>query len=249
MDIPAYLRRIAYRGPVTPSQETLRRLHYRHLQAVPFENLDIARHRRILLDPQAFVRKVVEDRRGGFCYELNGAFAALLEALGFPVTLLSGRVPREDGSESPEFDHLALRVDLDEPWLADVGFGDSFLEPLRLTSRDEQQAAGKTFRIVDLSGSLMVEQKQSGEAWKPVYKFTLVPRNLHDFAAMCDFHQTSPESFFTRRRICSRATPGGRITLADSKLVVTENDDRQERSLQSDEEWNAALEQHFGIVL
>jgi len=249
MDIPAYLERIAYTGPVTPSRETLRRLHYCHLQAVPFENLDIVRHRRIVIDPQAFVRKVVVERRGGFCYELNGAFAALLEALGFRVTLLSGRVPREDGSDSPEFDHLTLQVDLDEPWLADVGFGDSFLEPLHLSSRSEQQAAGKTFRIVDLAGSLMVEEKHDGDGWKPTFKFTLVPRTLQDFAAMCDFHQTSPESFFTRRRICSRATPEGRITLADSKLIVTENDHRQERVLQSDEEWNAALEQHFGIVL
>ena len=80
----------------------------------------------------AFCRKIVNEKRGGFCYELNGAFAALLRALRFRVTLLSGRVARQDGSYGPEFDHLTLRVDLEEPWLADVGFGDCFLEPLRL---------------------------------------------------------------------------------------------------------------------
>src|ERR1051326_805528 len=127
MNTTAYLDRIGYRGPVMPTADVLRRLHLAHLQTVPFENLDISRGRKIAMDEEAFVRKLVEERRGGFCYELNGAFAALLRALGFKVTLLSARVPREDGSDGPEFDHLTLRVDLEEPRLADVGFGDAFL--------------------------------------------------------------------------------------------------------------------------
>ncbi|PYX42331.1 MAG: acetyltransferase, partial [Acidobacteria bacterium] len=128
LDSKAYLARINYTGPTTPTAETLRALHLAHLYAVPFENLDIALKRPITCDQQRFLHKIVELHRGGFCYELNGAFAALLRELGFPTTLLSARVAREDGSASPEFDHMTLRVDLDEPWLADVGFGDSFLE-------------------------------------------------------------------------------------------------------------------------
>jgi hypothetical protein len=128
----AYLERIGYSGVTDPNSDTLRALHRAHLFTVPFENLDIGLKRTIPCDAEAAVRKIVEQRRGGFCYELNGAFAWLLRALGFHVTLLSARVGRADGSLGPEYDHLTLRVDLDQPWLADVGFGDSFLDPLRL---------------------------------------------------------------------------------------------------------------------
>src|SRR5437763_10594849 len=110
--VDAYLKRIGYAGPLKPNSNLLRDLHRAHLFAIPFENLDIAFGREIICDEDAFLRKIIERHRGGFCYELNGAFAALLRSLGFPVSLLSARVPREDGSLSPEFDHLTLRVDL-----------------------------------------------------------------------------------------------------------------------------------------
>src|SRR5580692_3744465 len=148
VDTPAYLARIQYAGPTEANAETLRALHRAHLVAVPFENLDIHLGRKITVDEAAILNKVVGLRRGGFCYELNGAFAALLRALGFSVTLLSARVSRDDGSASAEFDHLTLRVDLEESWLADVGFGDSFLEPLRLKPDIEQEQPGGRFRIV-----------------------------------------------------------------------------------------------------
>lgn len=137
MDVQAYLRRIRYResmipGVDGPGIDLLRSLHRAHLFTVPFENLDIPLGRKIVCDEARILHKIVNEHRGGFCYELNGAFAALLRALEFRVTLLSGRVARADGGYSPEFDHLTLRVDLEEPWLADVGFGDCFLEPLLL---------------------------------------------------------------------------------------------------------------------
>ncbi len=132
VDVAAYFDRIGYSGDPNSSIETLRAVHRTHLFTVPFENLDIGLHREIPCDENAAIRKIVERKRGGFCYEMNGAFAALLRELGFQVTLLSARVAREDGGEGPEFDHLTLRVDLEEPWLADVGFGESFLDPLRL---------------------------------------------------------------------------------------------------------------------
>jgi N-hydroxyarylamine O-acetyltransferase len=131
VNIPAYLDRISYTGPLETTADGLRALHRAHMLSVPFENLDIALGRKIICDEEAILRKIVEQRRGGFCYELNGAFAALLREVGFTVTLLSARVARQDGSYGPDFDHLTLRVDLDEPWLADVGYGDSFVEPLR----------------------------------------------------------------------------------------------------------------------
>src|SRR6266436_8417567 len=156
MDIAAYIERIGYSGPLTPDSETLRGLHRAHLWTVPFENLDISYGRKIVLDEDALVRKVVEERRGGFCYELNGAFTALLRELAFRVTLLSARVLRSDGSMSPEFDHLTLRVDLEEPWLVDVGFGDLFQEPLLLKPKLEQHRGDDIFRIVENGERLTV---------------------------------------------------------------------------------------------
>ena len=245
MDYETYLRRIVYSGSVTPSARTLRDLHRAHLLAVPFENLDIAWKRKIRVDQESFVQKIVEQRRGGFCYELNGAFAALLEALGFHVTLLSARVPRADGSEGPEFDHLTLRVDLEQPWLADVGFGDSFIEPLRLQSGVEQEQDGRSFRIVEQDQDLRLERKETG--WKTEYVFNLKPRRLEEFADMCRYHQTSAKSPFTQKRVCSMLIAEGRLTLSEMKFIRTTNGVRQERTLASEEEWSAILKQTFGV--
>jgi N-hydroxyarylamine O-acetyltransferase len=251
LDVPSYLARIAYSGPTTPTPkpETLRAIHRAHLLTVPFENLDIALGREIVVDEAAIVRKIVKQRRGGFCYELNGAFAALLRALEFRVTLLSARVSRAGGGEGPEFDHLTLRVDLDQPWLADVGFGDSFLEPLRLVPGTEQKDAAGTFRLQPLGERLQLEKLGPDGIWKRQYSFAQQPRNLPDFAAMCSYHQTSPESHFTQNRICTRATPDGRITLSGMKLIVSRNGGREEKMLSSEEERNQVLQQFFGIRL
>ena len=218
-DINAYLERISYSGSVTPNAETLREIHRAHLFAVPFENLDIGWGREIRLDEETFVHKIVGHRRGGFCYELNGAFAVLLRALGFRVTLLSARAPCEDGSDGPEFDHLTLLVELNEQWLADVGFGDCFVDPLRLQIGLEQEQGRNCFRIVEAGDSLSVERRDAEVGWRTEYRFSLKQRRLEEFAVMCRYHQTSSRSPFTRKRICSKATPQGRITLSDMKQI------------------------------
>jgi N-hydroxyarylamine O-acetyltransferase len=249
VDIPAYLQRIGYHGPTAPTVEVLCALHRAHMMSVPFENLDIGIHRTIFCEETSFVRKVVEGRRGGFCYELNGAFAALVRELGFKVTLLSARVARADGGVSPEFDHLALLVDLDEPYLADVGFGDSFNEPLRLQSDVEQLQDGRRFRITRRANEFQMAMANPGEDYRAQYQFSLIPRQLSEFAPMCHFHQTSPESHFTQNRICSMATEDGRVTLSEMRLITRKNWKKSEEVLQSDEQWRNALKQHFGVVL
>lgn len=249
MNTTAYLERIRYRGRTDPTAETLRLIHRAHMLAVPFENLDIPLKRQIVCDEASFLRKIVERRRGGFCYEMNGAFSALLRTLGFKVTLLSARVPRADGSEGPEFDHLTLRVDLDEPWLADVGFGDSFTEPLRLKTVIEQEQSGRRYRIVEADGLLQVESRNRDADWKPEYSFTLKPRQLQDFAGMCHYHQTSPESPFTRKKLCSIATEDGRVTLSEMKLIVTRNGQKTESMVNSEDDWRNLLRDRFGVVL
>jgi len=249
VDVAAYLARIGYSGPTDPTAENLRALHRAHLISVPFENLDISLGHTITAQEESILHKVIALRRGGFCYELNGAFAALLRALGFQVTLLSARVARANGGEGPEFDHLTLRVDLEQNWLADVGFGDSFLEPLRLEADAEQQDPAGAFRLVRDANRWHLHRAEPGTGWKPQYSFSLEPRELGEFAGMCHYHQTSPNSSFTQNRICSRATPDGRITLSEMKLIVTRNGEREERGLTSDEERISVLQEQFGVEL
>ena len=238
VNVPGYLARIRYTGPVNPSAETLRALHRAHLLAVPFENLDIHTGRPILLDEGAFYRKVVGERRGGFCYELNGLFAWLLRELGFRVTMLSAGVAREAGGFGPEFDHLTLRIELDEPFLADVGFGECFRDPIPLLP-----GGNNGYRLQEESGRWTLFR---GDA--PQYRFTLQAHALADFAGMCTYHQTSPESSFTCERITTLATPSGRITLSGNRLIRTEGDMRIVEVLE-DEACREILEREFGIRL
>ena len=249
LDVSSYLARIGYLDATEPTRETLCALHRLHMMSVPFENLDISLGREIVAEEDAILKKVVGLRRGGFCYELNGAFAALLRSLGFQVTLLSARVARVNGGEGLEFDHLTLRVDLDEPWLADVGFGESFLEPLRLKPGIEQLDPVGRFHLVQDGGRWQMQKSEPDGGWKPQYSFSFQPRRLEEFAGMCLYHQTSPDSSFTQKRICSRAIPDGRITLSEMKLIVTHSGQREERMLASEGEWLKTLEEQFGVRL
>jgi N-hydroxyarylamine O-acetyltransferase len=241
--VDAYLARIHYAGPRDATPEVLKALHEHHLFSVPFENLDIHLGREIVTDEQRILDKVVRQRRGGFCYELNGAFAALLRALGFEVDMLSARVPRADGTTSPEFDHMTLLVRAGgERWLADVGFGDCFVHPLRLDERGEQRDPAGVFRI---------EQRDARDwllssSGHPEYLFSLEPHPLSDYAEMCFYHQTSPQSSFTQKRVCTLATPAGRITLRDDRLLVTENGVKREEPVA---DWSAVLRARFGVEL
>ena len=249
LSVPAYLARIRYNGPTSLTPDTLCGIHRAHLLAVPFENLDIHQKRRISIDQDAFVHKIVEERRGGFCYELNGAFAALLNQLGFTLSMLSCRVARDNDTEGPDFDHLALLVECEGQWLADVGFGDSYLDPMRLEIGAEQLQDDRRFRLTPRGERLRVEKLEPNGSWKHQYSFKLAPHCLEEFAAMCDYHQTSPESHFTRKRFCSIATAYGRVTLAGMQLIFTRNGNREEIELGSEQEWKHALSEHFGITL
>ena len=250
MDVKAYLERIDYRGPLDPTAETLRDLQVAHLRAVPFENLSIHAGQPIILEDEALFTKIVERRRGGFCYEANGLFAALLRALGFDVRMLSAGVATAGGGFGPDFDHMALMVELEQRWLVDVGFGDSFLEPLLLDERGEQVQGGRAYRVSPDGAHLILMRRDDDDEWEAQYRFTLEPHAYADYAAMCRHHQTSPQSHFTQRRVCSLATPGGRVTLSEMRLITTsEKGERQERILTSQEEYTAILREHFGIVM
>lgn len=247
MDIATYMQRIRYTGPLKPTLEVLRALHQAHMFTVPFENLDIHLGRPIILEPEALYHKIVEEKRGGFCYELNGLFASLLKELGFTVDLLSAQVKSQSGFGAP-FDHLLLLVHLEEDWLADVGFGASFLEPLRLCEDVQTQSSG-VYRLEIGSPSTLFLQRAPDQSWTIEHRFTLHPYALSDFDEMCHYHQTSPASHFTRQRVCTRATLGGRLTLSEQRLIVTSSGQRQERALPDERAYLAALREHFDIHL
>jgi N-hydroxyarylamine O-acetyltransferase len=257
LNIKAYLERINYHGSLARTAETLRALQVAHLLTVPFESLSIHAGQPIVLEDDALFTKIVENRRGGFCYEANGLFAALLRALGFNVAMLSAEVANAEGEFGPNFDHMTLMVSLPpspaQHWLVDVGFGDSFLEPLWLDERDEQVQRSRAYRILSDGTRLLLMRRDEGDEWKAQYRFTLQTYSYADYAGMCRYHQTSPQSHFTRSRICSRATEDGRITLSEMRFITTSQSGahqvRQERTLTSEEEYATILREQFGIVM
>jgi N-hydroxyarylamine O-acetyltransferase len=254
IDVHAYLARIAYDGPVAPTLPVLQALHLSHLRRVPFENLDIHLGRPISLEEEDLFSKIVLRRRGGFCYELNGLFAALLRELGYDVTLLAAQFPLPEGRDPPEYDHLVLRVEAPgmAPVLADVAGGrGAFALPLDVDhdGAQEQPLAGASFRLLPEGDGVRLWRQESGGEWEQTYRFTWQPRQFADFALACHYHQTSPDSDFTRKQICTRMTPEGRVTLADNVLITTRDGVRQEEQLPNHEAWLSALRQHFDIEL
>jgi N-hydroxyarylamine O-acetyltransferase len=245
--LDAYLRRIGYAGSREPTSETLAALHRAHLLTVPFENIDIALKRPIVLDLDRLTTKIVTDRRGGFCYENNGVFASALVALGFEVAMVSAEVAMSADAFTSPFDHMAVLVTLDEPWLADVGFGDCFLEPLRLLEGIEQSDGRARYRLTR-DGDVWLLWTMRGEDWAPMYRFTETAHPLDAFQERCDVLQTSPDSIFVQRLICSRPTEIGRITLSSEALILTEGEHRTETPVTKGER-EAVLAEYFDIHL
>lgn len=249
MEVGAYCERIGYDGPLRPSLETLRSLHRSHLYAVPFENLDIALGIPIILEPGRLYDKIVSRRRGGFCYEMNGLFCELLLALGFRVSMLSACVRRDDGGFGPEFDHMLLKVELPDPWLADVGFGESFVDPVPLRAGAEKTGNGQVFGVKPENGGWELHRRDRDGSDVPLYRFVDAARQLSEYVPMCEHHQHSPESSFTRRHICTVAKPDGRVTLAGMRLIETKNGFRRETLLSSAHELENCLREQFSVVL
>ncbi len=224
MNLPDYLRRIGYAGPVAPDIETLRALHRAHLLGIAYENLDLHREsrRELSLDVACIYDKIVRERRGGWCYEMNGLFAWVLREIGFAVTLLGSAVGRLSNPSAMEDSHILLKVTTpgspEAPWIADVGFGNAFLEPLPLTVGMYVQD-GLTYRL---------ERDQAERWWftnhmhgGSGFDFSLKPFALGEFAAPCQWLQTSPDSGFVRVPVCHRHLTGGVIVTLRALSLTT----------------------------
>jgi N-hydroxyarylamine O-acetyltransferase len=239
--VTEYLARIAAAMPTAADDGTLRQLHRSHLLAVPFENLSVHLGEPVVLETDALVAKIVGRRRGGFCYELNGAFGALLTALGYQVDILAARTFGDYGLGIP-YDHMVLRVG---PWLVDVGFGSHTMYPLRWDEPGEQSDPAGSFRI-ERTADGDLDVLRDGELQ---YRAWTRPQTLRDFTCGNWWHTTSPQSHFTRSTVCSLATVDGRVSLSGNRLISTHGSERDERELGTDEEVLRAYREHFGITL
>jgi N-hydroxyarylamine O-acetyltransferase len=253
MNIRTYLERIGYDQPVQPDAKTLIGLHRAHLLTVPFENLDIHLAKPIRLTESALWEKIIVHRRGGFCYELNGMFAWLLKEIGFEVTYLNGRVYNSEEMRGRDFDHLTLLVEIPNenvPWLADIGFGDSFVEPLRVEFNSQQAQGLRAFRLEKVEDGIDLWRRDIDGSWERQYFFDLKPRNFpSDYEGSCLYHQTSPKSSFTREKVISRATPKGRVSLDGKNLTITTNGKRTKQPVDSDDEYRELLRACFGVTV
>lgn len=249
MDVTRYLQRIKYKGDISPTIDVLNALQRNHLLQVPFENLDIHYGRPIVLNTGKFFEKVVIEKRGGFCYELNGLFFELLQSTGYQVKMVSARVfDRTEQIFSPEYDHLAIIASIGSAdYLADVGFGEFAFQPLKIEPGEIQKDDRGHFKIEQLEDGYLRVSKLSGDLWISEYIFLPIERTLNEFEEMCVYNQTSPLSHFTQNKVCSIATNNGRITLTNEKLKITEGDSFTEEKINSEEEFAANLQKYFRI--
>lgn len=250
IDLDAYFRRIHHDGPRTPTLATLQSLQERHPQAIPFENVDVLLDQPIRLDLASLQQKLVHDGRGGYCFEQNALFAAVLRQLGFRVTTLSGRVRWNVSADAvPPRTHMVLRVDLDEgPYLADVGFGGLVLtRPLSLRVEGEQATPHEPHRIV-VDGPRRLLQAKLDQTWKDVYELTLEEQFAIDYEVANWFTSTSPQSRFRQNLLVTRAgAPGQRYMLFNAELVSREHGRVERRPIETPEALLEALDQVFGL--
>jgi N-hydroxyarylamine O-acetyltransferase len=241
MDVSAYLNRIGYAGDTAPTVDNLRAMHRAHAFAVPFENLDIERGTRIEVDEDVNFDKIVRRRRGGFCLELTGLFGRALRALGYRVDVIGARVMMEGRLGHP-MSHMVLIVHLDEPLIADVGFGGRVIEPLRLNEQGPQKVGDRTYIVQNDGDHWFVTCSEPGNP-PGMYMFTMQPREFEEFHTVCDWLQTSPDSRFTHGSIVSLARPNGRTTLASGRLITVDEGIREERDVTAEEELAILREQ------
>ncbi len=245
MNLSAYLDRIDYHGPLTPDYETLVALHRAHLTNIAYENFDIHLGRVLSMDTNAIFDKLVLRRRGGWCYEMNGLFAAALKEIGFKVTLLASAVDRAHEGDDSEFSHLILRVDLDRPYLVDVGFGNGIFDPIPLEPGEYTQ------------GFLTYKLENQGDRWifhnqpygGPGFDFTLEPHAFADFQAKATWFQTEPESRFRRIAFCFRFQPDVLYAMVGVMLRTTTADGLDETTIETEADYRRALEDIFGLYL
>lgn len=229
MDQKKYLDRINFSSALTTNIHTLNQLQSAHLLTIPFENLDIHFGKNIKLDIKAIFNKIVINKRGGFCYELNGLFYELLKSIGFQVKMISAKVYDKENGFGPEFDHMAIIAQFNkEFFLTDVGFGEFTFYPLKIELNQIQQDKKGEFKIEKYDDIHFQVSKKEENNWIPQYVFSLKERILSEYEEMCAYHQTSPKSHFTQKRLFSICTTQGRITFSENTIKIKSGNEYKE---------------------
>jgi N-hydroxyarylamine O-acetyltransferase len=254
LNLERYFERIAFSAPRTASLETLRALHLAHVSSIPFEDLDVLLGRPISLDLGDIQAKLVEQRRGGYCFEQNALFAAALEALGFRVARYQARVRLGSTKVRPQ-SHSLLGVILDGvTWIADVGFGgDAFVLPMRLDERGVVTQGGWSFRIALEGERTYVVQTLKESGWYDLYAFTTTEVPAIDYEVANHYMSTSSRSPFVRALVVQRSGKDGRWVLHNRRLTFERAHDgapgvtREVTELADDDAVFAALSSVFGL--
>ena len=249
--LDAYFERIGYAGSRSPTLATLHAIVRAHVQAIPFENIDVLLGKPIDLAPEAIVAKLVHARRGGYCFEHNTLLLEVLGALDYRVRPLSARVRYQRPRDyTPARTHLLVRVELDESYLADVGVGAmSPTAALRLADDGEQATPHEPRRLLREHG-LIYHQVRHGDAWHDVAELTLEEMPPIDRIVANWYTSAHPQSHFKSRLICARATPSGRVTLANDELSIRGADGvARKQRVSSSEHLLELVAEHFGIAL
>ncbi len=249
-DLDSYFERINYKGSTEANEDTLGDIHIAHTLNVPFENLDVFYRRPILLDGESLYKKLVQERRGGYCFEMNGIFSLVLQKMGFKVTNLLAKVAF-DSMHYTTRTHQAILVETGgRKWLADVGFGnDGLIAPLLLEENTEQKQFAHTYQLAMHSTLGCVLQKKREDGYHPLYAFTLESCSPEDFLMSNHFTSTYPESFFLKMRMCTMPKKDGRITLTDNHFKVVNENAVSELPIDNDNAFSALLKEHFLLDL
>jgi N-hydroxyarylamine O-acetyltransferase len=247
MNLDSYLARIGFSGTPKPDLATLRRLQRGHLEHIPYENLDVQFGRRVTLDPQDAFAKLVAGGRGGWCYEMNGLFRWALESIGFRVLAMTGAVMREVRGPVAIGNHLALMIELEEPYLADVGLGDGPVEPIPLKEGSYRQQ-WRNLRLERVDDGWW-RFRNHENAFATSFDFQYRPADWTALAERCGWLQTSPESRFVQNAICARHLPNGIVALVGRALKTVGTHGVKERLLGSADEYVETLASVFGIQM
>lgn len=251
MDVDAYLARIGYAGPRTPVRETLAGILRAHVQAIPFENLDVLLGRPIRTDAESVTRKLVHDRRGGYCFEQNHLLLYALRALGFAAEPMIARVRWQVPAETPTpLTHMLVRVALDgRDWLADAGMGSlSLTAPLEMRDGLEQDTPHDRRRLVRCDGHL-VQQVLFDGAWQDVHVFRPETAAPVDLELGNWYSHTHPQAHFRNNLLAARATPDGRRTLFNREFTQRSRDGTAtRRTLATPDELLAVLAEQFDLA-
>ncbi|MBP0724520.1 arylamine N-acetyltransferase [Bacillus sp. RG28] len=252
MDVLHYLKHIELNvGEIGPSVELLKEIHKKHLLKVPFENLDIITGRKLSMNPEDIYKKIILEKRGGICYETNTLMYSILQMIGFNVKRVSACFWNAEQSKwNPDFSHLALIISIDEnDYLFDVGIGGGFIEPLLLKDGFAYSDVNGSYQVVNSEENEFLLRHLVESEWTDFLKINTYERDQNEFSEQCAYFQTSKETIFTQKRIVSKTTLNGKVTLTDKSLKLTENSNVSITEIIDEEEWTEVLQKTFGISI